>query len=140
MTRPLQGRALRDTIEAVLRANPPDKKRRIQLLKAKAVEDAWQAHPGRTERGLGVGDVWITSMRTKMADDGTVVLEVHVDDPANQEPHYCVINPPSLVRDASGEIELAGKRFREDPVAAVAALIARTGGTVKASQRGRVRR
>lgn len=128
MTKPVRGRALRDAIEAELAAGRPDRKRRIARLKAEAVEAAWADHPGRGLDGtLDVRGVLVRAMRSVTAEDGTPVLEVYVDDPANGEPHYRIINPPSLVHDASGDIQVGDLLYREDPVGAVAQLLVRAG-------------
>lgn len=41
------------------------------------------------------------------------------------EPSYRLINPPLLVRDPAGPVTHGGHRYREDPMAAVAQVVAR---------------
>lgn len=64
----------------------------------------------RVQEGEGYVEVW-----------GAGQLE---DDPARWRIH----NPPTLVEDPSGEIERHGKRWREDPEAALAEVIGQHGG------------
>lgn len=134
---------LRDALKAALGNGPitPAQRKTLQRLKARGVEQAWADHPGRAPDGsMDVAGVHVRSMVARTTDDGTVLVEVYVGDPDNGEPHYRLINPPTLVRDSTGDIQLGGIAYREDPIAAVGQLIARAGGTSRDKQRGGLRR
>ena len=44
------------------------------------------------------------------------------------DPHFRIFNPPSLVRDPAGDIEVGGTNYRRDPLAALAEIIGQYGG------------
>lgn len=44
------------------------------------------------------------------------------------DPHLRIFNPPRYVPDPAGPLEMNGRRFREDPLTAVAELVARVRG------------
>jgi hypothetical protein len=44
------------------------------------------------------------------------------------DPHFRIYNPPTLVLDPAGDIEVHGKLHRLDPMAALADTVARYGG------------
>jgi hypothetical protein len=71
--------------------------------------------------------------------DGIDVVEVHAANPESGDPHFRVINPPRYVPDPDGDVTMIGPggRFREDPIAALAHLIAQHGGRHKDPRRGR---
>jgi hypothetical protein len=43
--------------------------------------------------------------------------------PHDVETDYRIFNPPTLVKDGSGSVEIGGKRYREDPLGALADVI-----------------
>ncbi len=45
-----------------------------------------------------------------------------------EEPHYRIVNPPLLVPDVSGEHVIGDEHFREDPIGAIALVVATLGG------------
>lgn len=68
-------------------------------------------------------------------------IDVHLDgDTEGGDPHFRIVNPPTLVRDPYGEIEVRGERYRDDPLAAVAEVIASLGGARSERRRRRVGR
>jgi hypothetical protein len=75
------------------------------------------------------GPVVIT--RLELAPDGQTV-EVWVGDPENGDPHFRVVNPPTLVRGEHGALV-------ESPLAAVAQAIADQGGAQRRTGRKRTR-
>lgn len=111
-----------------------DADRQIGQLRAQACADAWSAHPGRNVDGhLSVpvragGTVRFAAVEVSEGDGATSV-EVHLDgEVVGGDPHFRIINPPMLVEDPDGGIEVGGFRYREDPLAALAEVIARHGG------------
>jgi hypothetical protein len=48
--------------------------------------------------------------------------------PPSGDSDIVVVNPPTLVRDPSGDIEVAGRMYREDPLAALAEVLTRNLG------------
>ena len=104
--------------------------------RAQAVRDAV------TARGAGpftvhtpAGAVRIGRVRV-VTQDGVDVVEVHAEGPEGGDPHFRVINPPRFVPDPDGDVEINGQRFREDPLAALAHVIAQHGGRHKDPRRG----
>jgi len=56
-------------------------------------------------------------------------VEVHMGGQVEGgDPHFRIENPPTLVSDPAGDIELATGRYRHDPLAALAELVAQYGG------------
>lgn len=69
--------------------------------------------------------------------DGVAWVEVRVAGATESgEPHYRIFNPPTLVEDPEGSVELRGKRWTLDPLRAVAEAVAASGGR---KQKGRRR-
>ena len=74
------------------------------------------------------GQVKFVSLDTRTNAEGVEELEVYVDgDPEGEDPHFIIVNPPIYVRERDGSLT-------EDPVAAVAEVIARAGGRQKGSK------
>lgn len=57
-------------------------------------------------------------------------VEAVVGDPSCGDPSFRVINPPALVPDPDGDVEVAGLRYRYDPLASLAEVIASNGGSL----------
>jgi hypothetical protein len=57
---------------------------------------------------------------------GTGCVEIWMEgQPPTDAPAFRIFNPPLLVADPKGDILCGGRTYRQDPVAAVAELIAR---------------
>jgi hypothetical protein len=80
----------------------------------------------------------VTLERVEVSQDGDLTtLDVWVGgETENGDPHFRVVNPPLLVEDPSGDVTINGRRFRRDPLAALAEAIGQNGG----AQSGRGRR
>lgn len=105
-------------------------------LRTAAVLQAWEAtgSPGETGTGepYAVGGVVFQELRPLRDDTGAVIgVEVFLSGgfdpdgnvipvPEGTEAHYRVVNPPTLVRDGAGDIDVGGRAHREDPLGAVA--------------------
>lgn len=76
---------------------------------------------------LLIGGVAFTSIRAESAD-GEQWVEATVSDPACGDPTFRVFNPPALVADPDGDVERGGVRYRSDPLAALAEVVAANGG------------
>lgn len=50
-------------------------------------------------------------------------VDVWTSPDVDEEPHYRFFNPPTLAQDSQGTIEIEGRKYREDPLAAVAEVI-----------------
>lgn len=93
--------------------------------RADAVSDAFDGNP--TTVATMDGDVAITSIAAD--NDGQVGwVDVMVEDCESGDPHFRVVNPPLYAEDPAGDVEINGRRFRYDPVAAVAESIGMNGG------------
>lgn len=99
----------------------------------KAIRDAFVGNEPVRVRTVH-GDISIA--RIEDGPDGTV--NVFLDgETQSGEVHFRIVNPPTLALDPSGDIELHGQRYREDPLAAIAEAIAMHGG-VRSTKKRRV--
>lgn len=102
--------------------------KKVRDIRAKSVKDAFDNHQGKNERGeLTVrsrkgGEVTLTNIKY-VEYDGVSCVEIWGDEGA-VAPSYRIFNPPTLVEDGLGDIEVRGKKFREDPLGALAEVIA----------------
>lgn len=111
--------------------------RRNPRQRAQAVKAALAAQgPGRFSVATPDGTVVIEHAQV-VNDGGQDVVELTTADPVGGDPHFRVINPPRYVPDPEGDIVLDGVRFREDPIAALAHVVALHGGRLKDPRRGR---
>lgn len=55
------------------------------------------------------------------------------------DPHFRIFNPPTLVEDPAGPVHHNGRRYREDPLAALAEVIGMNGGATRAKRHRRTR-
>jgi hypothetical protein len=91
--------------------------------------------PVRTRRGT----VHFGSIKEKKVK-GVTFVEVRLEgETEGGDPNFRIVNPPALVSDPRGDVEINGKRFRHDPEAALAEVIADLGGARKERRRGRRR-
>lgn len=99
--------------------------------RAEEVIGAWEARgedPGPYALRTRHGDV-ILERVTRHEEDGQAYVEVYAGgETAGGDPHFRVFAPPTLVEDPNGEIESGGRRFRKDPLAALAEVVAQHGG------------
>lgn len=114
--------------------------------RARAVVSAWtqrtfvelkeEPYVRRTRRG----EVTLTGLTGRTDGEGNAWVEVYAQgDVEAGDPHFRIVNPPTLVEDPQGPVELDGRRYREDPLAALAEVIGRHGGAVKPKRRRRTR-
>lgn len=84
------------------------------------------------------GEVQIREVRTLVDADGMTVVEVFVAGPTEGgDPHFRIVNPPGLVEDPGGPEVRGRRRFRVDPLAALAEIVGQHGGAfVKEGRRG----
>lgn len=113
--------------------NPSPHPKRNRRQRSQAIKDAVRAHgPGRITIPTPDGTVFMEAVMVT-ADD---IIEVQVAEPENGDPTFRVINPPRYIPDPSGDIEINGTRFRDDPLAALAHVVAQHGGRMKDPRRG----
>lgn len=85
------------------------------------------------------GDVVISDIQTGQ-DQNTAWVDITViGDIEGADPHFRIVNPPTLVRDPHGTVVLQTGTYREDPLAAVAEVIASYGGAQR-NRKGRRKR
>jgi hypothetical protein len=116
---------------------PAPRPKRNRRQRTQAVKDAVAAHgPGPITEHTPDGTVVMADVKVT-ADD---IVEVKVTDPDGGDPHFRIINPPRYVPDPNGDVEIVvGEqvhRFREDPLAALAHVVAQHGGRIKDPRRG----
>lgn len=111
--------------------------------RAQRAVEAWAEHQDQ-DQGDGTyvghsarGPVVLESVALEAETPEAVDVRLQ-GETESQDPHFRVVNPPLLVEDPAGPVEINGKRFREDPLAALARVIGDNGGAQV--QRGRGRR
>lgn len=97
------------------------------------VRDAIRDRRGASKDALVLrtrgGEVVVSAIKVGELN-GVPVVEVWLNGATESgETHFRIINPPTLVRDPSGPIKREdGRTFREDPLAALAEIVAGNGG------------
>lgn len=82
------------------------------------------------------GSVSISSLEHQVDDNGVSCVSVRLAEPGSSgDPHYRVFNPPQLVEDVRGDVVMNGRRYRVDPLHALAEVVALHGGAVKSARR-----
>lgn len=108
---------LRDRIAAARDA------REVAVLRAGAVRDAYAARRAADPQvtpAAGTGADTVRFSHVGLIEGGVEVwLGEHTGPP-----DYRIFNPPTLVRDPLGDVAIGRVRFREDPLAALAEVIA----------------
>lgn len=102
------------------------RERRVCQIKADAVKQQFDDHPGKNGDGVlsvrtAQGEATIHRVEATTVD-GVACVDVWTSN--GLDPNYRLINPPMLVEDPAGSVFLRGRRFREDPIGAVAEVIA----------------
>jgi hypothetical protein len=109
----------------------------VVLARVRAVE---QAHEAAAEDGPVVVATPGGTVEIESLSASGEAVEVTVTGAAGGDPSFRIFNPPTLVPDPAGDVEVHGIRFRYDPLAAVAHVIANHGGSqdkMKARRGGR---
>lgn len=111
-------------------ATRPERARRVARRRARAVAEAW------TETRDTAGRVFVGGVPMGHVEEIDGGVEIWTGAKAGA-PDYRIFNPPTLVSDPAGDIlsETHGKRYREDPLAAVAELITSVRTTGRKSRR-----
>jgi len=125
-------------------ATPAETLKAMAQAKAEVVSSEWEDFPGKNLEGTASfstrqGEVAIGEIRHRPAEGDKELdsVEVWVGGPAAGPPAWRLINPPTLVPDPTGEVVLADegpdgrttiRRYREDPLGAVAEFIATNQG------------
>lgn len=143
-----KGATVRDLLATVL-ATPriPDVVRDVVVrqIKARIVAQRFADHPGKNTDGVlsiqpsgSDQTVAIGQVTYSQQDDTVPYVDVYTAGPTvGGDPHFRIINPPTLVEDPNGDIVVTSKapngktvtrKYREDPVAAIAEAIAGQGG------------
>lgn len=130
---------LREAMEAEVEVTPPEGEEPreptahelVYQIKADAVVEQFTNHPGRNSDGelqIGspAGQVTFRQIETRVVDD-VAVVDIWLGGPLDGEPDYRLINPPMLAEDPAGPVLIAGRRYREDPIAAIAEVLAHRG-------------
>lgn len=60
------------------------------------------------------------------SDVGAIVVDIYSG--AFTDPHIRIVNPPRYVPDPTGDVVMAERRWRDDPVAATAHVVAQHAG------------
>lgn len=75
------------------------------------------------------GEVEIASIVERTDAEGISYVEVYLRGQTESgDPHFRIYNPPLLAEDPAGDIEVSGRKYREDPVQAIAEVVGRNGG------------
>lgn len=82
------------------------------------------------------GEVHICEV-TRQQDGPAAWVEVKLHgETQGGDPVFRIFNPPMLAEDPAGPIEINGRRYREDPIAAVAQVVGSLGGATINKGRG----
>lgn len=115
---------------------PAEKVRARAREKARIVAETWATHPGRNPQGVAAFNSRTGTARIGAVEFGEDAHASWVEvwtGPRQGPPQFRVINPPVLVSDPGGDVAIpeqrpdgrvTTRRYREDPVAAVAEAIA----------------
>lgn len=103
--------------------------------RARAVVSSW--HEAGCPDAIATSHGMVRIADIALDGEGTVSIRL-AGQPSGTEGHYRVVNPPLLVSDPTGDVVTANnRRYRRDPLAAVAEVI---GGLGAAAARRRRRR
>lgn len=125
-------------------ATPAQTLKALAQAKAEVVTDKWSRFAGKNMQGTASfstreGEVVIGGIRHRPPEGPKDLdsVEVWVGGKAAGSPTWRIINPPTLVSDPAGSVMIAEKapggksvnrRYREDPLAAIAEFIATNQG------------
>lgn len=103
--------------------------RKVAQIRSSAVAEAFENHSGKSDAGAVTvhtrwGEVVISALRCVEGDQSAWV-EVWIGGATTGEPQYRIVNPPTLLEHYLGTIDLHGRTYVEDPLGAVAEVIAR---------------
>lgn len=107
---------------------------------ASRVVEEWEAHEGKAMDGsyrttIGGIDVIVRDIKLGEDDEGRTWIDVWTGN--SKKPAFRIMNPPTLVRDARGNVQVKEVdengtertvKYRTDPVDAVAEVIAEVRG------------
>ena len=110
---------LRDRLHTERGRAKPDL-RKMAGMRASAVVDQFLALLKAHAPDPFVSHGGVVFVAVESLPDGGVSIRTAPDA---TEDDFRVFNPPTLVQDPQGDIELHGRRYREDPLAAVAQVI-----------------
>lgn len=78
------------------------------------------------------GEVQFEAVAQKTDADGRDYIDIRLRGQTESgDPHFRVYYPPLFVPDLLGPVEQHGQRYREDPLTALAEVVARGGGQQK---------
>lgn len=102
--------------------------------RAKAVANAVAGLPDEPIfRMTKHGEVRMDSVEHKVDPAGIDYIEVRA--PGAPDPHFRIYAPPLLAEDPHGDVDLDGKKYRHDPILALAQVLARHGAAKKRGRR-----
>ena len=109
------------------RTIPEGRKRaraRVQAVQQAAVTLPEEGYLARTAQGV------VHIQKVEAGKDGEIewVDVTLAGETVADDPHFRIYNPPCLVRDPLGDIEIHGEHYRRDPLAALAEVVAQYGG------------
>lgn len=122
------------------------KGRELAAGRAERTVAAWgggspQGDPDPYVRRTRHGEVQLDTLTSHQDAEGNRWVEVMAGggEVEGGDPHFRIFNPPLLVEDPAGPVERNGKRYREDPLAALAEVIGMNGGATRPKRRRRTR-
>jgi hypothetical protein len=125
--------------DAPRRDEPPPvaaRTRRDATVAAAQAAFAARGHAGKVAVASRHGQVTFAAVAAREDAAGVAWVEVLLDgDTDSGERRFRIFNPPQLAADPAGDVEVAGVRYRRDPLAALAEAIAANGGAARPSKR-----
>lgn len=133
-------RPTRQPVRDAILAVPPGaaRARTVAQLRATAVRDAVRDSAARGSDGVVTATTTagrtVRIQRVNLSPESaeTAWVDVYLEGQTeNGDAHFRVINPPTLVEDRNGSIIVNGVRHREDPLLALAEVVAGYGGAAR---------
>lgn len=117
---------------------PPERVDRVRVIQ-EAARAALAAGNGYSRRVSGDKEVRIQDVLC-FPDAEVPYVEIFLaGQSTTQAPAFRIFNPPTLVADPSGPEVVGGQRYRLDPMATLARIVADNGGALRPAQKGRNR-
>lgn len=136
----LQVKTLREQIREELESTvkPEERGRRVAKLRANAGAQAFADRKAKDPEipvAVGLPNGQAVYLGHVQEIEGGVEVWLGNNPNTDLPPAYRIFNPPTLVRDPLGSVEVRGQRYREDPLAAIAEVIASHNPSKKRSVR-----
>ncbi|WP_328339552.1 hypothetical protein [Micromonospora sp. NBC_00421] len=101
---------------------------RAQQVRDAAAEQLVDGQPAVVATPCGDVEIVEVTYYGDPTDEDGDWIEVRTGANEAGDPHFRIVNPPIYAQDPAGDVEIGGRRYRADPVAALAEAIGSFGG------------